>query len=42
VFEFVVFVNELEKKTGIDFFLKLEDKIKAVVEKNSGYKDKSF
>ncbi|MFT7350469.1 MAG: endonuclease G [Flavobacterium sp.] len=42
LYEFVVSVDELENKTGIDFFPKLEDKIETVLEKNSDYKDWSF
>lgn len=42
LYEFVVSVDELERRTGIDFFPNLEDKIENVLEKNRDYKDWSF
>jgi endonuclease G len=42
LYEFVVSVDDLELKTGIDFFPKLEDKIETVLEKNRDYKYWSF
>ena len=42
LYEFVVTVDELEKRTGIDFFPKLEDATEVRLEKNSDYKEWSF
>jgi endonuclease G, mitochondrial len=42
LYEFVVSVDEIEQKTGIDFFPKLEDSIENNLEKSSSYKDWSF
>jgi endonuclease G, mitochondrial len=39
LYEFVVSVDEIEKKTGIDFFPKLDDAIENQLEKSSSYKD---
>lgn len=39
---FVVSIDELEKKTGINFFIKLPDNIENLLEKNVSYKDWSF
>jgi endonuclease G len=38
IYDFVVSVDSIEKMTGIDFFPKLNDKIKNSLEKNSNYK----
>ena len=35
-------LDELERKTGIDFFPKLNDKIESQLEKSSDYKNWSF
>jgi endonuclease G, mitochondrial len=42
LYEFVVSVDELEKRTGIDFFPKLEDAIENRLEQNANYKSWSF
>ncbi len=42
LYEFVVSVDEIEKRTGIDFFPKLNDAEEARLEKNSDYKNWSF
>lgn len=42
LYEFVVSVDELEKRTGIDFFPKLEDAIENRLEQNADYKSWSF
>lgn len=42
LYEFVVPVDEIESKTGIDFFPKLDDAIENQLEKSSSYKDWSF
>lgn len=42
LYEFVVSVDEVEKRTGIDFFPKLEDNVEISLEKNSNYKEWSF
>lgn len=42
LYEFVVSVDEIEKRTGIDFFPKLNDTEEARLEKNSDYKNWSF
>ncbi len=42
LYEFVVSVDEIEKRTGIDFFPKLDDKMEAQLEKSSSYKNWSF
>lgn len=42
LYEFVVSVDEIEKRTGIDFFPKLDDKIENELEKNGDYKEWSF
>lgn len=42
LYEFVVSVDEVEKKTGIDFFPKLDDKVENQLEKSSNYKNWSF
>jgi endonuclease G len=38
IYDFVVSVDSIEEITGIDFFPKLEDKIEAILEKESNYK----
>ena len=40
--KFVVSIDQLEKMTGIDFFLKLEDNIENKLEKTTDYKGWSF
>jgi endonuclease G, mitochondrial len=42
LYSFVVPVDEIEKRTGIDFFPKLEDKTEAKLESTSDYKNWSF
>ncbi len=42
LYEFVVSVDELEKMTGINFFLKLEDSIENRLEQSADYKSWSF
>lgn len=42
LYEFVVPVDEIERKTGIDFFPKLDDVIENKLEKSSSYKEWSF
>ena len=42
LYEFVVSVNEIEKRTGIDFFKELPDDIEEELESNSSYKGWSF
>ena len=42
LYDYVVSVDVLEKKTGIDFFHNLEDNLETVLEKNRDYKDWSF
>ncbi len=42
LYEFVVSVDEIEQKTGIDFFPKLQDKLEIQLEKKSDYKDWGF
>lgn len=42
LYEFVVSVDEVEKRTGIDFFPNLNDADEVRLEKNSDYKDWSF
>ena len=42
LYEFVVSVDEIEKRTGIDFFPKLDDVDEVRLEKNSDYKNWSF
>lgn len=42
LYEFVVSVDEIEKRTGIDFFPKLNDADEVRLEKNSDYKNWSF
>jgi endonuclease G len=42
LYEFVVSVDELEKKTGIDFFPKLDDATENKLEANKDYKGWSF
>ena len=42
LYEFVVSVDELEQRTGIDFFPAMNDKEETRLEKNSDYKDWSF
>jgi len=42
LYEFVVTVDEVEKRTGIDFFPDLNDKTETILEKNSDYKSWSF
>lgn len=42
LYEFVVSVDEVEKRTGIDFFPKLNDADEVRLEKNSDYKNWSF
>lgn len=42
LYEFVVSVDEVEKRTGIDFFPKLDDKVENQLEKTSNYKNWSF
>ena len=42
LYEFVVSVDEIEKKTGINFFPKLEDTMENQLEKSSSYKEWSF
>jgi endonuclease G, mitochondrial len=42
LYSFVVSVDSVEKKTGIDFFPKLEDKTENTLEKSSDYKAWSF
>lgn len=42
LYSFVVPVDEIEKRTGIDFFPKLDDKSEVILEKNSDYKSWSF
>lgn len=42
LYEFVVSVDEIEQKTGINFFPKLQDKLENELEKKSDYKDWSF
>lgn len=42
LYEFVVSTNDVEKRTGIDFFPQLDDKLENALEKNSDYKGWSF
>lgn len=42
LFEFVVSVDEIEKKTGINFFPNLDDTMENQLEKSSSYKDWAF
>jgi endonuclease G, mitochondrial len=42
IYNFVVAVDEIEKKTGIDFFPKLDDTIENQLEKSSSYKEWAF
>ncbi len=42
LYEFVVSVDELEKKTGIDFFPKLDDATENKLEASKDYKGWSF
>lgn len=42
LYEFVVSIDEIEKKTGINFFPKLNSKIQIQLEKSSNYKSWSF
>jgi len=42
LYEFVTTVDEIEQKTGIDFFPKLEDAVENRLERNDSYKDWSF
>ncbi len=42
LYDFVVSVDEIEKKTGIDFFPKFDDVLENQLEKSSSYKDWSF
>ncbi len=42
LYEFVVSVDEIERRTGINFFPKLDDKIEKRLEKSSDYKNWSF
>ena len=42
LYEFVVPVDEIEKRTGIDFFPNLDDATEIRLEKNSDYKNWSF
>lgn len=42
LYEFVVSIDELENKTGIDFFHQLPDEIENKLEKSSSYKGWSF
>ncbi|MGC1471696.1 MAG: DNA/RNA non-specific endonuclease [Psychroserpens sp.] len=42
LYKFVVYVNEIERLTGIDFFAELDDEIENKLEASSSYKDWSF
>lgn len=42
LYEFVVSTDDVEKRTGIDFFPQLDDKVENALEKNSDYKEWSF
>lgn len=42
LYEFVVSIDEIEQKTGIDFFPKLPDHIENKLEKSTNYKNWSF
>jgi endonuclease G, mitochondrial len=42
LYEFVVSVDEIEQKTGIDFFPKLDDATENQLERSSNYKEWSF
>ncbi len=42
LYEFVVSIDELEQKTGIDFFPELPDTIETKLEASSNYKNWSF
>lgn len=42
LYTFAISVDELEEKTGIDFFPELEDEIELKLEKNNNYKKWSF
>ncbi len=42
LYEFVISVDELEKKTGIDFFPKLDDASENKLEASKDYKGWSF
>ncbi|MCY1380693.1 hypothetical protein D9M69_685370 [compost metagenome] len=42
LYEFVVPVDEIEKKTGIDFFPILPDSVEDKLEKSGDYKSWSF
>ena len=42
LYEFVISIDELEQKTGLDFFPKLDDAIETKLEKTSDYKSWSF
>jgi len=42
LYEFVISVDELEKKTGIDFFPKLDDASENTLEASKDYKGWSF
>lgn len=42
LYKFVVSIDELEQKTGIDFFQNLPNTIEAKLESNKGYKNWSF
>lgn len=42
LYSFVVSVDRIEKRTGIDFFPELNDKTEKQLEKSSDYKSWSF
>lgn len=42
LYKFVVSVDEIEQKTGIDFYPKLEDVVENQLEKSANYKDWAF
>ena len=42
LYDFVISIDELEEKTGLNFFPKLDDSIENILEKNSDYKSWSF
>ena len=42
LYDFVVSIDELEKKTGIDFFPELPDAIENKLEASASYKQWSF
>lgn len=42
LYQFVTSVDDIEQKTGIDFFSKLEDNLENQLEKNVSYKEWSF